>query len=87
VFLFRAQTEDYQLNLGLQIGSLFTGIRYALGSLPAFSNGHLTRVNKLDGLHFAKPDALRIAVTDIAFENPPVSVIKIHGTEGTDTDT
>jgi len=70
----------------LQIGSLFTSIRYALRSLPAFSNGHLTRVNKFDSLYVAEPDALRVAVTDIALEDPPVSGIKIHGPEGTDTD-
>jgi hypothetical protein len=29
---------------------------------------------------------LRIAVADIALDNPPVGCIKIHGPEGTDTD-
>jgi hypothetical protein len=71
----------------LQISSLFTGIRYPLGGLPAFPDGHLARVNKFDGLYFTEPGALRIAVTDIAFKDPSIGGIKIHGPEGTDTDT
>jgi hypothetical protein len=70
----------------LQISSLFTGIRYPLRSLPAFSNGHLTRVNKFNGLYFTEPDALRVAVTDVAFEDPSIGGIKIHGAKGTDAD-
>jgi hypothetical protein len=71
----------------LQISSLFTGIRYPLRGLPAFSNGHLTRVNKFYGLHITEPDALRVTVTNVAFEDPSIGGIKIHGTEGTDADT
>jgi hypothetical protein len=71
----------------MQIASLFTGIRNPLGSLPAFSNGHITRFNKFDSLYVTEPDALRIAVTDVTLENPSIGGIKIHGPEGTDTDT
>jgi hypothetical protein len=72
--------------LGFEIGSLPAGIRYPLGSLAAFSYGHLTGLNKFDGLNFTKPDALGITVTNIAFENPPIGGVKIHGPKGTDTD-
>ena len=71
----------------MQIGSLFTGIRYPLGSLPAFSNGHFTGFNKVDSLYVTKPDALGVAVTNVTFEDPPVSAIEIHGPEGTNADT
>jgi hypothetical protein len=58
-----------------------------LGGFPALPNGHLIRLNKFDGLYFAEPDTLRIAVTDVAFEDPPIGGIKIHGTEGAYADT
>jgi hypothetical protein len=73
--------------LGLQIGSLFAGIREALGSLAAFSDGHISGFKKFNRLYFTKPDTLRVAVTDVAFENPPVSTIETHGTKGADADT
>jgi hypothetical protein len=58
-----------------------------LRGLPAFSNGHLARVNKFNGLYFTEPDALGVAITDVAFEDPPIGGIEIHGTEGADADT
>ena len=71
----------------MQIGSLFAGIRDPLCSLAAFADGHFTGIDKFDRLHFAEPRALGIAVTNIAFQNPAIGGIKIHGAEGTDADT
>jgi len=70
----------------LQVGSLPTGIRYPFGGFAALYNGHITRLDKRDGLDVAKPDTLRIAVTDVALEDPPIGGIVIHSTEGTYAD-
>jgi len=81
------KSDGRQLYPGCQIGSLLTGIRYPLGGFAAFHNGHIARLDKLDGLDITEPDTLRVAVADIALENPPIGGIVIHGAEGTYADT
>ena len=70
----------------LEISSLFTRIRYPLRGFAALDNTHIIRLNKIDGLHITESDALRITVTNIAFEDPPVGGIKIHCPERTYAD-
>jgi len=72
--------------LSKEIRGLFARIRYPLRGLPALDNTHIIRLNKIDGLDVTESDTLRITVTNIALENPPIGRIKIHGSEGTDAD-
>jgi hypothetical protein len=57
-----------------------------LGGFPALDEAHVTRLDKINGLDFTEPDTLRLAVTEVALEDPPVDGIITHGTEWADAD-
>jgi hypothetical protein len=69
-----------------EIGGPFTRIRYPLCGLPALDNTDIIGLDEIDSLDVTEPDTLRITVANIAFEDPAVSGIKIHGPERTDAD-
>ena len=71
----------------LEISSLFTRIRYPLRGFAALDNTHIVGLNKIDGLDITESDTLRITVANVAFEDPPISGIKIHCSEWTYADT
>ena len=74
-------------NLSREIGGQLTRIRHPFCGFSAFHDGHITRLNKINGFDLTKADTLGIAVTDVALEDPPVGGIEIHCTKGAYADT
>jgi hypothetical protein len=75
--VFPLNIQSSTFNLQFRIAR----IRYSFRGFPALYDSHITRFNIINGFDITESDTLRIAVTDVALENPPVGRIKIHCTE------
>jgi hypothetical protein len=80
-------TRICQLYLSFQGGGFFASGRYPLRRFAPLVKANFIRIDKIHGLYFTEPDTLRIAVTEVAFEDLSVGGIKTHGTERACADT
>ena len=84
---FKAPARGCGLKLRRQISSRFTRSRNSLRGFAALDKTHIIGLNKINGLYVTESDTLRIAVANVALEDPPIDGVKIHCTEGTYADT
>ena len=74
------------MGLQLQCRSLYPGGADLLSSSLLLEGAYPVCIDIVDRLHFAEPDALRVSVTEVAFEILPVNDVKAHCAEGADRD-
>jgi hypothetical protein len=71
------------LHLSLQRRSRFARSRYAFSRISGLDQTDLIGIYKIDGLFFTESDTLRIAITEVAFEDLFIDGIKTHRAERT----